>query len=260
MRYYAAISSNSPMNDCALPSANLWLLDISRIREDDRAFFAAQLGPTEAQRLSSFIREERQRQFLLGRMLLRIAVADLVALSPDKIHITERQGESPRLNSFGREPVHANFSISHSRHWVACATSAQATLGLDIEVIDSRRDVLGISEIAFLPSEHSWLVLQVPAERPEAFYSLWSAREALFKLQCNLGCRADVLPLVSDTNALFQLRGWRRYQLSVPDLSVEVFSDRELSTLRSEVLNGLTRADFKNRFRRTTNESSEYSL
>jgi 4'-phosphopantetheinyl transferase len=248
MRYCGAISPRSLMNDCARPSATLWLLNASQVQEDDLAFFAAQLGASEAQRSSRFIRQERQRQFLLGRILLRIAVADLTGLSPNEIHVNERPGNSPRLIFLGRRPLLANFSLSHSREWVACATSAQATLGLDIEVIDPRRDIFGISKIAFQPSEHAWLKSQPKAERASAFYSLWSAREALFKLQCNLGREIDGLPLLGDKNATrFQSYGWRRYQRSTRNLSVEVFSDRPLSTLRQKILSGLTRADLENR-------------
>ena len=129
----------------------------------------------------------------------------------------------------------------------ACVTSAQATLGLDIEVIDSRRDIFGISKMAFRRGEHSWLMSQPKAERLAAFYSLWSAREALFKLQCNRGCEIDVLSLVGDKNAaVFQGYGWHRYQRPMGNLSVEVFSDRPLSALRQKILSGLTRADLAN--------------
>ena len=245
MRYCEVISPRSPMNDCARPSATLWLLNASQVQEDDLAFFAGRLGASEAQRSSRFIRQERQRQFLLGRMLLRIAVADLTGLSVNEIHVNERPGNSPRLIFVGRRPLLANFSLSHSREWVACATSAQATLGLDIEVMDPRRDIFGISKIAFQPREHSWLKSQPKAERTSAFYSLWSAREALFKLQCNLGREFAGLSLFGDNNPL-QSNGWHRYQLTMGNLSVEIFSDRQLSRFRQKILSGLTRADFEN--------------
>ena len=245
MRYCGAISPRSLMNDCARPSATLWLVNASQVQEDDLAFFAAQLGASEAQRSSRFIRQERQRQFLLGRILLRIAVADLTGLSPNEIHVNERPGNSPRLIFLSRRPLLANFSLSHSREWVACATSAQATLGLDIEVIDPRRDIFGISKIAFQPSEHAWLKSQPKAERASAFYSLWCAREALFKLLCNLGCETEVSPLVGDENAgLFQNNGRHRYQLQVPDLTVVVFSDRQLPAIHQRILTGSSPADW----------------
>lgn len=261
MRYCGAISSRSPMNDSGRPPATLWLLDGSQVQEDDLAFFAARLGASEAHRLSRFIRKDRQRQFLLGRILLRIAVADLIRLSPDEIHVIERPDKSPQLIFRSRQRLFANFSLSHSREWVACVTSSDATLGVDIEVVDSSRDVVGMSEIAFHPSEHAWLLSRPVPERLSAFYSLWSAREALFKLQCNLGHETALSPLVGDKNAgIFQCNGWHRYQLPIGNLSVEVFSDRQLSRLRQRILSGLTRADLDNcsgEFRCALSESSE---
>jgi 4'-phosphopantetheinyl transferase len=246
MRYCGAISSRSPMNDSGWPSATLWLLDGSQVQQDDLAFFVARLGASEAHRSASFIRKERRRQFLLGRMLLRIAVADVTGLSPDEMHVIERPGKSPQLIFPNRQRFFANFSLSHSREWVACATSPQATLGLDIEVIDPRRDIFGISKMAFQPIEHSWLLSQPDTERLPAFYSLWSAREALFKLQCNLGQETALSPLVGDKNAsIFQSNGWHRYQLPMGNLSVEVFSDRRLSGLRQRILSGFTRSNWQ---------------
>jgi 4'-phosphopantetheinyl transferase len=263
MRYCGAISSRLPMNDSGWPSATLWLLDGSQVQEVDLAFFVARLGASEAHRLSSFTRKERQRQFLLGRMLLRIAVADLTGLSPDELHVIERRGKSPQLIFPNRQSLFAYFSLSHSREWVACATSPQATLGLDIEVIDPRRDIFAISKMAFQSIEHSWLLSQPEAERLSAFYSLWSAKEALFKLQSNLGHETTLSPLVGDKIAtIFQPNGGHRYQLPMGHLSIEVFSDRQLSKLHHRVLCGLTRADLGNGAREfhccALSESLEY--
>lgn len=251
------------MNDCDGPSATLWLLDGSQVPEDDLAFFAARLGASETHRSASFARKERRRQFILGRMLLRIAVADVTGLCPDELRVIERPGNSPRLIFPHRHRLVANFSLSHSRAWVACAASAQATLGLDIEVIDPRRDIFAISEIAFPPIAHSWLLSRPDAERVAAFYSLWSAREALFKLRCNLGHEAASSPLVGNKNArIFQSNGWHRYRLPSGNLSIAVFSDRQLSRLRKRIISGLTRADLANgagAFRCAPSEASECS-
>mgnify|MGYP001432740572 CR=1 FL=1 len=244
MPYCEAISSRSPISDAGRTSATFWLLDGSRVHEDDLAFFTARLGASETHRWANFAREERQRQFLLGRMLLRIAAADLTGMSPNEIRVTERLGKSPQLIFPNRQRSFVNFSLSHSREWVACAISPQATLGLDIEVMDPKRDIFGISKMVFHPIEHSWLMSQPDTERLSAFYSLWSAREALFKLHNNLGHEIDVLKLGGGANSrIFQCRGWHRYQLPMGNLSIEVFSERQLSGLRQRVLGGLTRAD-----------------
>ena len=80
-----------------MPSATLWLLDGSRVPEDDVAFFVQQLGAGEAHRYGRFKRKERKRQFLLGRMLLRFAVSNLMSLPADVLGVVERTGNAPEL-------------------------------------------------------------------------------------------------------------------------------------------------------------------
>src|SRR6266550_1870108 len=233
-----------PESDALSPSATLWLLDGSQLRDEDLTSFAAQLSASEARRFANFARPTRRRQFLLGRMLLRFAAADLTGLSASKLSVLESPHKPPQLIFPDGQRLAPNFSLSHSGEWAACVISAAATLGLDIEVNKPNRDLDAISEIAFHPSEHIWFVAQPLVERVSAFYSLWCAREALFKLLCNLGCETDVSPLVGDENAgIFQNNGRYRYPFQVPDLSVVVFSDRQLPAIHQRILTGLSPAD-----------------
>ncbi len=233
-----------PESDALSPSATLWLLDGSQLRDEDLTSFAAQLSASEARRFANFARPTRRRQFLLGRMLLRFAAADLTGLSASKLSVLESPHKPPQLIFPDGQRLAPNFSLSHSGEWAACVISAAATLGLDIEVNKPNRDLDAISEIAFHPSEHIWFVAQPLVERVSAFYSLWCAREALFKLLCNLGCETDVSLLVGDENAgIFQNNGRYRYPFQVPDLSVVVFSDRQLPAIHQRILTGLSPAD-----------------
>lgn len=246
MPYCEAILSRSPMNDSAWPSATLWLLDGSQVQEDHLTLFAAKkISASEAERFYRFARKQRGRQFLLGRMLLRCAVADLVSLSPNEVQVSERPGSSPQLTFPSQNYLVPHFSLSHSGHWIACVTSSQATLGVDIEVHDPSRDIIGISELAFPPREHSWLLSQPDTERLSAFYYLWSAREARYKLLCNLSRDTDSAPIVGDKNTLLvQNKRWQRYQLQGDHLTVVLFSDRRLLTVRQKTLSGFTYADW----------------
>jgi 4'-phosphopantetheinyl transferase len=234
------------MNDAGGASASLWLLDGSQVQEDQLTGFAAKkLGTSETERFSRFVRRQRGRQFLLGRMLLRYAVADLAGLSPNELQVFERPGSSPQLAFPSQNYLVPHFSLSHSRHWIACVTSSQATLGMDIEVNDPSRDIIGISELAFPPREHSWLLSQPDTEKLSAFYYLWSAREAWYKLLCNLSRDPGSAPIVGDkSTALIQNKCWHQYQLPVDNLTVVLFSDRRLLKVRQRTLNGIAHADW----------------
>ena len=240
-----AILSRLPNHNLNLPSATLWLLDGSLVHEDDIAFFARQLGAGEAYRYACFKRRERKRQFLLGRILLRFAVSSLVSSSPDRVGIVERTGAAPQLVLPDYPSLQPRLSLSHSRDWVACVVSSSVGLGIDIEVKDPTRDVLSISQLVFHPNEYLWLCAQPEVARGAAFYSLWSTREALYKLMSSLGGQTVLSSLVgADGRLAAQGPGWYRYTLPHSALMLAICSDQPLSQLRKVELTKLTRADW----------------
>ena len=170
----------------ALPStgASIWLLDIRPIETAQLSRYAAWLGQAEAARYARFVRPLRQRQFLLGRALLRVAMGKLLEVAPESIVLEERPGQAPRLLAPAGGPY---FSISHSGHWVACALSGTTRLGLDIELRDPRRDVLALAREAFGADVAAELESMPPEARMAAFYQRWSETEARYKLGMDAG-------------------------------------------------------------------------
>jgi 4'-phosphopantetheinyl transferase len=232
-------------NNLDMPSATLWLLDGSRVTEEDVAFFVQQLGASEARRYGRFKRRERKRQFLLGRMLLRFAVSRLMSLPPDVLGVVERTGTAPELVLGDSESSPPSFSLSHSREWIACVVGPNVTLGLDIEVNDSTRDFLSISQLVFHSDEHRWLLPQIDSARLSAFYQLWCTREALYKLMSALGRETVLLPLLAADNTFTsQGASWYCYSLKHFGLTVAICSDQPLSALRRIEIAGLGRADW----------------
>jgi len=241
------ILSRLPTSEFRGGSASSWLLDGDLVHEDDLAFFKEQLGASEACRCECFGRRERQRQFVLGRALLRLAISDLTGLSPHSIGVVERFDSAPQL-IFPESECSANFSLSHSRNWITCVVSADAMVGVDIEVNDPGRALIASSELAFHPSDHLWLSGQSEAVRVSAFYQMWSTREALFKLESALGRENVFGPLVGGEGEIaLQGDGWFAYPLSQSDFTLFVCSDRPLFELRKIELTGLCRADWLSR-------------
>ena len=177
-------------------------------------------------------------------MLLRFAISDLTGLPPNAIGVVERPDNAPRL-IFSESECSTNFSLSHSRNWISCVVSANAMVGVDIEVNDPSRDFVTSSQLAFHPNDYLWLLSQPDAARASAFYQLWSMREALFKLESGIGRESAFSPLVgADGQVASQGYGWFGYILSHPDLTLFVCSDRPLIELRKIKMTGLSRADW----------------
>jgi len=165
----------------AAPGATLvWLVDAGALSGAALDAYAGWLGESERERCARFVRAERRRQFIVGRVLLRLALGRLLGVAPRSIALRERPGNAPALESPAQHGV--GFSISHSGPWVACAASSMSLLGLDIERIDEGRDVLALAEQAFGPAAVSQLRALEGSDRLRTFYRMWCRHEAHIKL------------------------------------------------------------------------------
>ena len=157
--------------------ATVWLHDS---RQADMEVPADWLSGGEVLRYGRFLRAERQRQYLLGRVLARKAIGALLGVAPRGVVLDERSGQAPALIVPAAPQV--GFSIAHSGHWVACAVSADTRLGLDVETLAAGRDLLALAEQAFSFEHFEALARLAPAGRLAAFYDMWCEQEARIKL------------------------------------------------------------------------------
>jgi len=223
-------------------SATVWLLDTSRVPESAVDYFVQRLAASESHRYGNFRRSHRKRQFLLSRMLLRLAASKMMNVPVHEITVIDRMGSAPELFVLAGEVPPPNFSISHTRNWVGCALSIEVMLGFDIEFNDRARDIIALGGAAFQGNEQHWLMRQPEDSRLAAFYELWSTREALYKLMSNLGREMPSSSLNSagehDTS-----QGWHRRAFTHKCLTGVVCSDKSISKLEKVDLAGLTPAD-----------------
>jgi len=217
-------------------------VDGCSLQADDLACLQAQLSVDEARHFARFVRAERQRQYLLGRILLRLAVGRLLDLPPAAISAVDHIGFSPSLVlPAGCKPP--GFSLSHSGRWVACAVGSSAVLGLDVEIVDTGRDLAGLAETAFHSTESAWLRRRPDEDRVAAFYRLWTLKEALYKLMSNLGKVQETAPLVDDLGApATQGNGWYSHAMTHADIAIALCSTQPLPEITLVDASQLVRA------------------
>jgi 4'-phosphopantetheinyl transferase len=162
--------------------ACIWLANIGALGDGELLRLAASLGDDETARLRRFVRPERRRQFVAGRVLLRHAASLLLGVDARSLLVFERPGQAPLLSLHGAAPAPLFFSLSHSGPWVACAASADVAVGLDVERLDSARDLPALAAQAFGADAAAAMIALPEAAHSAAFYARWSAQEALFKL------------------------------------------------------------------------------
>jgi 4'-phosphopantetheinyl transferase len=164
---------------------SLWMVDADAVTEVDLQRYRGWLSPGETARYQRFVRAQRQRQFVVGRILLRTLLARLLNVGPQEVRLEEQVGKAPRLIAPVLKGAAPGFSISHSGRWVACAASVQTALGLDIEMRDPERDLSALASQAFDAEEMAqWERMRhlSDEQRVGNFYRLWSEKEARFKL------------------------------------------------------------------------------
>jgi len=142
----------------------------------------AYLGPEDLNRYHAFSRPLRKQQFLLGRMLLRVALSTELGIPADDIRLIGLQASSPRLILPDTVKATPGFCVAHSGNYVSCALDMEGAIGLDVEIMNPGRDFMAISRLAFSPDEYALLYATPEAERKKMFYQIWTKKEALYKL------------------------------------------------------------------------------
>lgn len=78
-------------------------------------------------------------------------------------------------------PRALQFNISDSGQWIACAVTAVADIGVDLEYCDPQRDVSKLARRFFQPHEVAALQVCCEARRRGRFYDYWTLKEARIK-------------------------------------------------------------------------------
>lgn len=128
------------------------------------------------------MRVSRQREFLACRYALRLLLAD----SPDGVaawRLAAPQDEAPLVEAGARRARVPRLSLSHSAHWLACASATQP-VGVDVECVAKStrpRDVPALADLVCSPEEAARLLVLDAAAALQCWLQLWCLKEAYGK-------------------------------------------------------------------------------
>ena len=131
-----------------------------------------ELSQQDQYRAASFRSERRWQQFVAGRHLLSYAIRRRLG---DSLPIVTTASGAPELAG-----AELRCSIAHSERGVAVALGRGAALGVDLEWRRLRRFRL-LAQHYFHPREAEELASLPDHQQMDAFYSLWTRKEALAK-------------------------------------------------------------------------------
>ncbi|MEO1014117.1 MAG: 4'-phosphopantetheinyl transferase superfamily protein [Pseudomonadota bacterium] len=151
----------------------LWTIDLDRTAPD-----ASILTAQERARGDAFRFDSDRRRFLAGRTARRVILAGAMGRAPADLVFLEGGGAKPRLSKASAD---LDFSFSRSGGRALLAVSIGCAIGVDVEAIAETGDLELVVDAHFAPVERHHLNSLSGPDRLEAFYRLWTAKEAAVK-------------------------------------------------------------------------------
>jgi 4'-phosphopantetheinyl transferase len=145
----------------------------------------AVLSADEKARAASFKFPLHQQRFIAARSVLRTILAryiypmDVKALGiPEKIVFAYSKYGKPYL---AENTASLFFNLSHTKEWALYAISLEEKIGVDIESIQTEKEVENIASRFFSPYENKQLNQLSADKKIAAFFQLWACKEAFIK-------------------------------------------------------------------------------
>jgi 4'-phosphopantetheinyl transferase len=142
--------------------------------------FESTLSPDELDRAGRFHFERDRIRFISGRGVLRAILASYSQIAAAQIHFNYGPRGKPALTDLpGRPTLH--FNLAHADNLALIAVTRAGAVGIDVERIRPMTDAEDIAAHFFSPREVATLGTLPEGQRTEAFFNLWTRKEALLK-------------------------------------------------------------------------------
>ena len=135
------------------------------------------LSPDECQRADRFVRPIDRHSFIAARGILRTLLGRYLHRSPESIEFGYAERGKPFLAG---DSLSLEFNLSHAGGIALYAFARHRRVGIDVESF-RELDILPLAERFFSDREYRQLCNYPPKVQPAAFFSLWTAKEALLK-------------------------------------------------------------------------------
>lgn len=134
---------------------------------------SALLSSAEQEKAARFYRDADRHLSIAARGALRVLLSGYIGIPATDLVFDYSETGKP----FIAGPV--SFNISHSGDWVVLAFGRERQIGVDVEKIKPKLDVLAIAARYFTPTEIEFI--EAAADQRSAFFQLWVRKEAYVK-------------------------------------------------------------------------------
>ena len=134
------------------------------------------LLPDEVGLMQRFVQQADQLRFLYARANLRRLLANKLACAAQDININVEQHGKLAVKAC---PV--NFNVAHSGDWVVIALDAEHQVGIDVELMQRKVNIMDLSARFFHPQEAAALQALPQQIQLKSFFYTWVCKEAVIK-------------------------------------------------------------------------------
>tara|TARA_R110000824_G_scaffold7892_4_gene35817 strand:+ start:40539 stop:41312 length:774 start_codon:yes stop_codon:yes gene_type:complete len=181
---------------------HLWFVEHQQITDTDLLeAYRGLLNNEEEKRFQRFVFPKHKLQFLASRALLRTVLADYLDQPPSGLVFARNAYGKPRIASF-EMPLPLAFNLSHTNDMTVLAVTQGGEIGVDVEYITRKVDILKLAERYFSAQEASDLKQLGVDKFNQRFIELWTLKEAYIKA-CGMGL---AIPL-RDFSFIFKSEG-----------------------------------------------------
>ena len=156
-----------------------WLV-LDDVAPEQWGQLALLLDDTERTRAARFHFERDRQAYFAAHALAR---AMLSGQAPRPLSnwrfATNVHGKPEVLREPGTPPL--RFNLSHTRGLVALALTLEHDVGIDVELVDSKRFSFDLAARTFAPEEVDLLRATPAADQPAALFAIWTLKEAIIK-------------------------------------------------------------------------------
>lgn len=214
-----------PADPCS-GGASVWLCDI-RSSPARMEGFEATLSAAERERAARFRLADDRLRFVASRGLARALLGAALDAEAALVPIIADSAGRPTVSTSGSRAA-VTFSVSHAGDLALVAISRDCEVGVDVEFKRSGLPFLDLARTAFASGGQEALTALPKAELPEAFYTLWTRREALLKAlgqgltvpadEVEVSAMVDAVPRVMRVPGGYgAASGWMLHDLQLPD-------------------------------------------
>ncbi len=154
---------------------HVWTFGLRRPPDQVREL-AKVLSPDEEARAARFAFERLRVEATVARGVLRQILGAYLGVGPAALAFEINPQGKPSLAGYS-----LHFNLSHSGGRAVCAVTRAGPVGVDLELIRSDFDCVGLARQSFSAAEQLTLARAPGAEQVRLFFRCWSFKEAYIK-------------------------------------------------------------------------------